>query len=163
MNMANIFEFLSKDGNITPEKARRSWQMQFRDKTAYVWGLSYRWDPLLSRNPVLALYATLVATEISVTCFKEKVYNCQMACSLHNSRNMNNWELKAVKHKSVFATYCKLNLTNDILVTGERNVHVQKQHLGRHGPCGWLGHVKSRPLTDLNRRSKEMRWRWGSP
>ena len=26
--------------------------MQFRDKTAYVWGLSYRWDPSLSRNPV---------------------------------------------------------------------------------------------------------------
>ena len=26
--------------------------MQFRDKTAYVWGLRYRWDPSLSRNPV---------------------------------------------------------------------------------------------------------------
>ena len=50
--MANIFEFLSKDGNNTPEKARKSWQMQFRDKTAYVWGLRYRWDPSLSRNPV---------------------------------------------------------------------------------------------------------------
>ena len=50
--MANIFEFLSKDGNITPEKARKSRQMQFRDKTAYVWGLRYRWDPSLSRNPV---------------------------------------------------------------------------------------------------------------
>ena len=25
---------------------------RFRDKTAYVWGLRYRWDPLLSRNPV---------------------------------------------------------------------------------------------------------------
>ena len=35
--MANIFEFLSKDGNITPEKARKSRQMQFHDKTAYVW------------------------------------------------------------------------------------------------------------------------------
>ena len=50
--MANIFEFLSKDGNITPEKARKSRQMQFPDKTAYVWGLRYRWDPSLSRNPV---------------------------------------------------------------------------------------------------------------
>ena len=50
--MANIFEFLSKDGNITPEKARKSRQTQFRDKTAYVWGLRYRWDPSLSRNPV---------------------------------------------------------------------------------------------------------------
>ena len=50
--MANIFEFLSKDGNITPEKVRKSRQMQFRDKTAYVWGLCYRWDPSLSRNPV---------------------------------------------------------------------------------------------------------------
>ena len=50
--MANIFEILSKDGNITPEKARKSRQMKFRDKTAYVWGLCYRWDPLLSRNPV---------------------------------------------------------------------------------------------------------------
>ena len=35
--MANIFEFLSKDGNITPEKARKLRQMQFHDKTAYVW------------------------------------------------------------------------------------------------------------------------------
>ena len=33
--MANIFEFLSKDGNITPEKARKSRQMQFHDKTAF--------------------------------------------------------------------------------------------------------------------------------
>ena len=50
--MAKIFEFLWKDGNITPEKARKLRQMQFRDKTAYVWGLRYRWDPSLSRNPV---------------------------------------------------------------------------------------------------------------
>ena len=35
--MANIFEFLSKDGNITPEKARNSRQMQFHDKKTYVW------------------------------------------------------------------------------------------------------------------------------
>ena len=35
--MANIFEFLSKDGNISPEKVRKSRQMQFHDKTAYVW------------------------------------------------------------------------------------------------------------------------------
>ena len=35
--MANIFEFLSKDGNITSEKARKSRQMPFHDKTAYVW------------------------------------------------------------------------------------------------------------------------------
>ena len=40
--MANILEFLSKDGHVTPEKARKSRQMQFRDKTAYVWGLRYR-------------------------------------------------------------------------------------------------------------------------
>ena len=33
--MANIFEFLSKDGNITPEKARKSRQMQFRDKCSF--------------------------------------------------------------------------------------------------------------------------------
>ena len=26
--------------------------MQFRDKTACVWGLRYQWDPLLLRNPV---------------------------------------------------------------------------------------------------------------
>ena len=50
--MANIFEILSQDGNITPEKARKSRQMQFHDKTAYVWGLRYRWDPSLSMNPV---------------------------------------------------------------------------------------------------------------
>ena len=35
--MANIFEFLSKDGKITPEKARKSRQMQFHDKAANVW------------------------------------------------------------------------------------------------------------------------------
>ena len=39
--MANKFEFLSKDGNITAEKARKSRQMQFCEKTAYVWGLRY--------------------------------------------------------------------------------------------------------------------------
>ena len=31
---------------------RKSRQMQFRDKTAYVQGLRYRWDPLLSRKPL---------------------------------------------------------------------------------------------------------------
>ena len=35
--MANIFEFLPKDGKITPENARKSRQMQFHNKTAYVW------------------------------------------------------------------------------------------------------------------------------
>ena len=40
---------------------------------------------------VCVLKSVLVAPEISVSCFKkEKLYNCQMACSLHNSRNMNN-------------------------------------------------------------------------
>ena len=28
-----------------------SWQMQFRDKTAYVWGVCYWWDPSLSMSP----------------------------------------------------------------------------------------------------------------
>ena len=37
-----MFELPSKDGNITPEKVRKSRQMQFHDKTAYVWGLRYR-------------------------------------------------------------------------------------------------------------------------
>ena len=32
-----MFELPSKDGNITPEKVRKSRQMEFRDKTAYVW------------------------------------------------------------------------------------------------------------------------------
>ena len=50
--MENIFELPSKDGNIKPEKARKSRQVQFHDKTAYVWGLRYRWDPSLSMNPV---------------------------------------------------------------------------------------------------------------
>ena len=35
-----------------PQIARKSRQMQFHDKTAYVWGLRYRWDPSLSMNPV---------------------------------------------------------------------------------------------------------------
>ena len=38
------------DKNV--EKAHKSRQMQFHDKTAYVWGLHYRWDPSLSMNPV---------------------------------------------------------------------------------------------------------------
>ena len=37
-----IQTYLTKDGNITPEKARKSQQVQFRDKTVYVWGLRYR-------------------------------------------------------------------------------------------------------------------------
>ena len=37
---------------MTSEKARKSQQMQFRDKTAYVWDLRYRWDPLLSMKPL---------------------------------------------------------------------------------------------------------------
>ena len=53
--MANIFELPSKDGNITPEKVRNSRQMQLCDKTAYVLGLRYRWDHLLSMNPARRL------------------------------------------------------------------------------------------------------------
>ena len=35
--LANLFELLSDDGNIVrPSKARKSRQMQFCDKTAYV-------------------------------------------------------------------------------------------------------------------------------
>ena len=49
---ANIFELPSQDGNITPEKARKSRQMQLHDKTAYVWGHRYWWDPSLSRKPL---------------------------------------------------------------------------------------------------------------
>ena len=37
---------------ISPLKARKSRQMQFHDKTEYVWGLRYWWDPSLSMNPV---------------------------------------------------------------------------------------------------------------
>ena len=40
--MANIFEFLPNDGKITPENVRKSRQMQFHNKTAYVWGLRYQ-------------------------------------------------------------------------------------------------------------------------
>ena len=35
--MSQIYELPSKDGNITSEKVRKSRQMEFRDKTAYVW------------------------------------------------------------------------------------------------------------------------------
>ena len=35
--MANRFELQSNDGNIIPEKVRKSRQMQLHDKTAYVW------------------------------------------------------------------------------------------------------------------------------
>ena len=50
--MAIIFKLPSKDGNITPEKASKSRQMQLRDRTGYVRGLCYRWDPSLSRKPL---------------------------------------------------------------------------------------------------------------
>ena len=53
--MANIFELPSKDRNITPEKTCKSRQMQFSDKTAYVWGLHYWWDPWLSTSPTRRL------------------------------------------------------------------------------------------------------------
>ena len=36
------FELPSKYGNINPEKARKSRQVLFHGKTAYVWGLCYR-------------------------------------------------------------------------------------------------------------------------
>ena len=40
-----LLDFLGHpNGNITPEKARKSQQMQFRDKTAYVRGLCYQCD-----------------------------------------------------------------------------------------------------------------------
>ena len=39
-------------GNITPEKAFKSLQMQLRDKTADVRGLHYWWDPSLSKKPL---------------------------------------------------------------------------------------------------------------
>ena len=59
--MANIFELPSKDGNITPERARKSQQMQLRGKTAYVCGLRYRSFAIDEpRSPARALYATLV-------------------------------------------------------------------------------------------------------
>ena len=45
LTMYNRLEiYLSNEpalGNVIPEKARKSRQMQFRDKTAYVWGLRY--------------------------------------------------------------------------------------------------------------------------
>ena len=56
--MANIFEFLSKDGKITPEKVRKLRQMQFRDKMLYV-GIFAIDEP---RSPDCALYATLVSS-----------------------------------------------------------------------------------------------------
>ena len=34
----------------SPKKRVNRDKCVFRDKTAYVWGLRYRWDPLLSRN-----------------------------------------------------------------------------------------------------------------
>ena len=53
--MAIIFKLPSKDGNITPEKACKSRQMQPLDKTAYVRGLHYRCDPSQSRKPLRRL------------------------------------------------------------------------------------------------------------
>ena len=50
--MANIFEFLSKDGNITPEKARKS-SLSMRSFAIEEPG-----------SPVPALYATLHLTDL---------------------------------------------------------------------------------------------------
>ena len=47
--------FYQRMGILPLKKARKSWQMQFHDKTVYVWGLRYRWDPLLSMKPVRRL------------------------------------------------------------------------------------------------------------
>ena len=66
-----MFELPSKDGNITPEKVRKSRQMQFRDKTAYVWGLCYRWDPTLSMNPVRRFAHFMPPWIVTIHCREE--------------------------------------------------------------------------------------------
>ena len=58
-----MFELPSKDANITPEKTRKSRQMQFCNKTAYAWSSllmrSFAIDE--PRSPARALYANLDA------------------------------------------------------------------------------------------------------
>ena len=112
--MANIFKFLSKDGNITPEKARKSRQMHFRDKTAYVWGLRYQWDPSLSRHPVprfphfmppwiLAFIFQRVRSLkpiclcTCVNCVVQSLVQCRMSLAAHFSRSM--WPTTRLTHK----------------------------------------------------------------
>ena len=65
--MANIFEFLPKDGNITPEKACKSRQMQFHDKTSFAID-----EP---GSSVRALYATLFGSVPFTYCFVRKKYS----------------------------------------------------------------------------------------
>ena len=66
--MANIFEFLLKDGNITPEKARKSRQMQFHEKQ-HMFGvfpvdeiLRYRWTQFVGSR---TLCHPAVATQLT--------------------------------------------------------------------------------------------------
>ena len=49
-----------------PKKARKLRQMQFHDKTAYVWGLRYRWDPSLSWNLIPAAVFFCLAWSIAL-------------------------------------------------------------------------------------------------
>ena len=74
--MANIFEFLSKDGIITPEKARKLRQMQFCDKTACVWGLCYRWDPSLS----MSHFKPLCLVVFWNSCWELVFFLCHFRC-----------------------------------------------------------------------------------
>ena len=70
--------------NITPEKTRKSRQMQFSDKTAYVWGLRYWWDPLLSMSPARRLahfmppwsLVLFLSHCLSLVCLYVSVYIC---------------------------------------------------------------------------------------
>ena len=70
-----MFELPSKDGDITPEKARKPQQMQFRDKTAYVID-----EP---RSPARALYATLDQTTSDLLVYNVKLLTNTTIFTLH--------------------------------------------------------------------------------
>ena len=62
MNMANIFEFLSKDGNITPEKRVNCDKCSFTTKQR-MFGVFAIDEP---GSSVRALYATLVTSALLI-------------------------------------------------------------------------------------------------
>ena len=90
--------------------------MQFRDKTAYVWGLRYRWDPLLSRNPVprfphfmppcLLLNLDFSAIKITLHCNSFNICCCGTGLAFLLSGSSESSTVKTVKtcfHKKVLS------------------------------------------------------------
>ena len=129
--------------------------MQFRDKTAYVWGLRYRWDPSLSRNPVPALYATLLSCESdwnNLNCSKKYVGK------LHTSQLKVNMKIYTESVTSVcikFKVNAKLfasGISQCVAICEKSGVQSVAQQI-------WLRNMRGAPGLDLIcGQTKALQW-----